>query len=122
MAIVDTTVRPRIDAHEKVTGKALYTEDLPELPGMLYGRVLLSPHSHARIVSINAREAEALSGVHAVITYKDLPEPSEGTTELNESGVQATYYKAYNMLAREKALYDGHAIAAVAAVDPRRRL
>ena len=107
----------RHDGVDKVTGRAAYGADI-SLPGMLHAKVLRSPHAHATIVSIDTSRAEALSGVHAVITYKDLPEPSEGITELNESGVQATYYKAYNMLAREKALYDGHAIAAVAAIDP----
>ncbi len=107
----------RHDGVDKVTGRAAYGADI-FLSGMLHAKVLRSPHAHATIVSVDTSKAEALSGVHAVITYKDLPEPSEGTTELNESGVQDTYYKAYNMLAREKALYDGHAIAAVAAIDP----
>ena len=107
----------RHDGVDKVTGRAAYGADIA-LPGMLHGKVLRSPHAHAEIVSIDTSRAEALPGVHAVVTYKDLPEPSEGTTELNESGVQDTYYKAYNMLAREKVLYDGHAIATVAATDP----
>ena len=107
----------RHDGVDKVTGRAAYGADI-FLPGMLYGKVLRSPHAHATIMSIDTSKAEAIPGVHAVVTYTDLPEPGEGMTELNESGEQATYFKAYNMLAREKVLYDGHAIAAVAATDP----
>jgi CO/xanthine dehydrogenase Mo-binding subunit len=63
---------PKKDAPEKVTGGAIYTHDL-ELPGMLYGKILFSPHPHARIVSIDTRAAERLPGVVRVITAKDLP-------------------------------------------------
>ena len=60
---------PRIDAYERVTGKATYTRDR-KLPGMLYARVLPSPHPHARIRSIDTSKAEALPGVGAVITHE----------------------------------------------------
>src|SRR3954462_1689106 len=60
---------PRIDATERVTGRAKYTWDV-QLPGMLYARVLRSPHAHARIVSIDTSRAEALPGVHAVLTHE----------------------------------------------------
>ena len=60
---------PRIDAIERVTGQAKYTRDW-KLPGMLYGKVLRSPHPHARLVSIDTSEAESLPGVQAVITYE----------------------------------------------------
>ena len=61
---------PRIDAVKRVTGAATYTQDV-QLPGMLYARVLRSPHAHARIRSINVSRAEALAGVRAVITREN---------------------------------------------------
>lgn len=64
---------PILDAVEKVTGEALYTDDL-RFPGMLHGKVLTSPVAHARIRSIDTSKAEALPGVRAVITWKDAPE------------------------------------------------
>ena len=60
---------PRVDAIARVTGQAKYTNDI-KLPGMLYARVLRSPHPHARIVSIDTREASGLPGVQAVITHE----------------------------------------------------
>ena len=67
-------IRP--DGAEKVTGRARYGADV-QLPGMLYGKILRSPHSHARILSIDTRHAEELPGVHAVITSAALSQPSE---------------------------------------------
>ena len=64
---------PILDAVEKVTGEALYTDDL-RFPGMLHGKVLTSPVAHARIRSIDTSRAEALPGVRAVIIWKDAPE------------------------------------------------
>ena len=64
-------VRP--DGHDKVTGRARYGADF-SLPGMLCGRVLRSPHAHARILKIDTAEALALEGVHAVLTGDDLPD------------------------------------------------
>src|SRR6188768_339317 len=61
---------PRIDAIERVTGRAKYTNDV-QLPGMLYARVLRSPHPHARIRSIDASKARALQGVKAIITREN---------------------------------------------------
>lgn len=63
---------PTIDSAAKVTGEAIYTDDI-RMPGMLYGKVLTSPFAHARIKSIDTSEAEALNGVRAVITYQDSP-------------------------------------------------
>ena len=60
-------IRP--DGAEKVTGNARYGADI-NLPGMLYGKILRSPHSHARIKSIDTRHAEELPGVHAVMTVR----------------------------------------------------
>jgi CO/xanthine dehydrogenase Mo-binding subunit len=63
---------PRVDAVPKVTGQAVYTEDLPLPPGTLYGAILRSPYAHARLVSIDAQRAERLPGVHAVVTREHL--------------------------------------------------
>jgi 4-hydroxybenzoyl-CoA reductase subunit alpha len=63
---------PRIDAVERVTGTATYTRDL-RVPGMLYARLLTSPHAHARIVAIDVSRAAALPGVRAIITHDTQP-------------------------------------------------
>lgn len=106
-------VRP--DGVEKVTGRAKYGADL-QLPGMLEGAVLRSPHAHARIKSIDTSKAEALSGVKAVITAADLPEMSDEMAEGGEVGVNYRTL-SINLLARDKVLYDGHSLAAVAATS-----
>ena len=64
---------PRIEGAEKVTGSAQYSYDM-HLSGQLYARILRSPHPHARIVSIDATEAERLPGIHAVLTMANAPE------------------------------------------------
>jgi CO/xanthine dehydrogenase Mo-binding subunit len=64
---------PRTGLEAKVRGAADYTADLKR-PGMLYGRILRSPHPHARIRSIDTSRAKALPGVHAVLTYQDVPQ------------------------------------------------
>ncbi|MFP6640068.1 MAG: xanthine dehydrogenase family protein molybdopterin-binding subunit, partial [Myxococcota bacterium] len=102
-------VRP--DGPDKVTGRARYGADF-SLPGMLWGSVLRSPHAHARVLSIDASEALALDGVHAVVTADDIPDPSE-------SGVSSEVRDiSRNVMARDKVLYNGHALAAVAAHSP----
>jgi CO/xanthine dehydrogenase Mo-binding subunit len=95
----------RQDGIEKVTGKAVFGADI-RLPEMLYGAVLRSPHAHARILSIDTIQAEALTGVKAVITSADFP-----TTVTGDS----LQYQRDNILAGKKALYVGQAVAAVAA-------
>ena len=67
----------RVDGLAKVTGCARYAGDV-ELPGMLFGRCLRSPHSSARIVSMDVRRAKALAGVHAVLTGADVPDTRYG--------------------------------------------
>jgi CO/xanthine dehydrogenase Mo-binding subunit len=106
-------VRP--DGVDKVTGKATYGADF-SLPGMLVGRILRSPHAHARIVSIDTRAARALPGVKAVITAADLPDLA---SEEFEGGESASNLRdiSLNVMARHKALYEGHAVAAVAATN-----
>jgi len=92
-----------VNAREKVTGKAKYLDDI-KLPNMLHGKILRSPHPHARIVSIDTSKAEALPGVKAVITAKDCPNNKFGLSEPD-----------VNILAVDKVRYVGDEVAAVAA-------
>ncbi|MCH8280479.1 MAG: xanthine dehydrogenase family protein molybdopterin-binding subunit [Chloroflexi bacterium] len=106
----------RQDGMDKVTGKALYGADI-RLPGMLWGKVLRSPHPHARILSIDTSKAEAHDGVKAVVTSKDLaPLPVESAKHA-DSGVLNLKFLHDNILAGEKVLYMGHPVAAVAATS-----
>jgi CO/xanthine dehydrogenase Mo-binding subunit len=106
-------VRP--DGVPKVTGLAQYGADVA-LPGMLVGRILRSPHAHARIRSIDASKAVALPGVKAVVTSADFPEQKFEYIG-PERVLQNYWHMTRNIMAREKALYEGHAVAAVAAVS-----
>ena len=97
----------RPDGVEKVTGRAKFGADL-SAPGMLVGRFLRSPHAHARIRSIDTSKAAALPGVKAVVTGDsfDISKVSPGNHDT-----------LANVMARDKALYEGHAVAAVAATS-----
>ncbi len=106
----------RHDGVDKVTGRARYGADI-SLPGMLHAKVLRSPHAHARIQSIDASAALALPGVKAVITGQDLPDLTPGAQPMGEATINPRYL-SMNVMARDKALYHGHAIAAVAATTP----
>ncbi|HAJ36384.1 MAG TPA: oxidoreductase [Chloroflexi bacterium] len=103
----------RPDGVDKVTGRAIYGADV-RLPGMLYGKVLRSPHAHARIVAIDVSAALALRGVRAVVTAQDMPTIGDKIADLGESTVNLRY-TSNNLLAHDKVLYYGHAVAAVAA-------
>ncbi|HCU72678.1 MAG TPA: oxidoreductase [Chloroflexi bacterium] len=107
----------RHDGVEKVTGEALYGSDI-NLPGQFHGKVLRSPHAHARILSIDTSRAEALDGVHAVITGQDIPEPADKIISGGEGDGNLLKYKTENILARAKTHYHGHPVAAVAAISP----
>lgn len=96
----------RPDGIDKVTGRARFGADMVA-PGMLTGRILRSPHAHARIKRIDTSKAEALAGVKAVVTRADFGTVPDHVAVIME-----------NCMAGEKALYDGHAIAAVAAISP----
>ncbi|HEX7051702.1 MAG TPA: molybdopterin cofactor-binding domain-containing protein [Longimicrobiales bacterium] len=96
----------RVDGLAKATGRAVYTDDIA-LPGMLHGKILRSPHPHARIVSIDASEAEALPGVHAVITGRDMPV---------KYGI-IPWTRDEEPLCTDRVRYIGDGVAAVAAVD-----
>lgn len=106
----------RHDGVDKVTGRAIYGADF-QITGLLHGRVLRSPHAHARIVSIDTSRAEAHPGVKGVVTAQDLPAAEDKMADLGEGAVNLKYL-CDNILASDKALYKGHAIAAVAATDP----
>jgi xanthine dehydrogenase molybdenum-binding subunit len=105
----------RHDGEEKVTGRAKYGADY-SLPGMLHGKVLRSPYAHARIKSINVEKARRHPGVYAIITGEDMPEVKGVMTSMGELVVN-TYYLSLNVMAHDKVLYDGHAVAAVAAIS-----
>jgi len=107
-------VRP--DGVEKVTGKAQYGADI-RLPGLIHGRILRSPHAHARILSIDTSEAETIPGVMGVLTAKELPAADDAIQDLGEGAVNLRELSD-NVLALEKVLYRGHAVAAVAATSP----
>ena len=107
----------RHDGADKVTGRARYGADT-NMPGMLYGKILRSPHAHAVIKSIDASAAEAHPGVYAVVTSADWPETSMKLTDLAEGSIHNLGFLSMNILARGKALYKGHPVAAVAAVSP----
>ncbi len=106
----------RHDGADKVTGRALYGADF-DTAGLLHGKVLRSPHAHAHIRSIDTSAAEALDGVFAVVTFNDFPNVADATLDLGEE-VTTLHDLQANILARHKALYKGHAIAAVAANNP----
>jgi CO/xanthine dehydrogenase Mo-binding subunit len=100
----------RKDGPDKVTGRAVYSQDV-KLPGTLIGRILRSPHPHARIVRIDTSKAQALPGVKAVITVDDTKGIKHGFVETPR------YPPDQEVLARERVVYVGEEIAAVAAVD-----
>jgi len=107
-------IRP--DGVDKVTGRAQYGADL-NLPNMIYGRVLRSPHAHAKIKRMDTSKAEAMSGVYSVVTGKDFPDAGHGDIGGEGGGDIADLAK--NVMARDKVLYHGHAVAAVSARSQR---
>ena len=107
----------RHDGTDKVTGRAGYGADF-SAAGMLYGRVLRSPHAHARIKSIDTSKAEALEGVRAVITNADFPQPDDSKIDIGEGATTSARWLLDNVLAGAKVFYVGQAVAAVAATDP----
>ncbi len=106
------TIRP--DGADKVTGRAEYGADTT-MPGMIWGKILRSPHPHAKILSINTKKAENFPGVYAVATANDCIEFPVDTPVI--LGIQDIRWMSRNVLAREKVLFHGHPVAAVAAKD-----
>jgi len=108
------TIRP--DGEDKVTGRATFGADFTQ-PGMLWGKVLRSPHAHAHIKSINLDKAAAVPGVKAVMTSSDLVEfPLDKPVTVGPADLR---FVSRNIMARDKVLYSGHAVAAVAAISPK---
>ncbi len=108
------TIRP--DGADKVTGRATFGADFTQ-PGMLWGKVLRSPHPHAIITSINLDKASALPGVRAVMRGDDLADiPLDKPLMVGPADMR---FVSRNVMARDKVLYAGHAVAAVAAISPR---
>ena len=112
------TRAPRLDGLEKVTGAARFGADI-HITGMLHGKMLTSPHAHARILSIDTRDAEAIPGVKAVITAKDFPifEQQQAIDFIAEQ-FRGARIMAEHFMARDKVLYRGHPVAAIAATSP----
>jgi 4-hydroxybenzoyl-CoA reductase alpha subunit len=98
---------PKIDAPDKATGRAIYTDDIV-LPNMIYGKLLLSPIAHAKIKSINIEKAKALPGVKVILTGADVTDLTYGTSPPRYDE---------NVLAKDKVRYVGDVVAAVAAID-----
>ncbi|MGH6927734.1 MAG: 4-hydroxybenzoyl-CoA reductase subunit alpha, partial [Dongiaceae bacterium] len=96
-------VRP--DGIDKVTGRARFGADAVA-PGMLHGAILRSPHAHAKIRSIDVSKAAKLPGVKAIVTRDDFKEREPALRDI-----------LWNVMARDKVFYDGHAVAAVAATS-----
>ncbi len=107
----------KVGGAEMVTGQAVYAADV-NLPGMLYARILRSPHAHAFIMRIDASKALALEGVKAVITGQDMPQVNPKATFPMGEGQMGISGIATVLMAHEKALFVGHPVAAVAATDP----
>ena len=98
---------PKVDAPDKATGRAIYTDDI-SVPNMIYGKLLLSPVAHANIISIDTTKAKALPGVKVILTGKDVPDVTYGTSPPRYDE---------NILAKNKVRYVGDVVAAVAAID-----
>ena len=107
----------RHDGTDKVTGRAQYSADV-QVPRLLHGRILRSPHAHARIRGIDPSRALALAGVKALVTSAELPQPGGLVTDAAEGAITHPLFMSNNCLAADKALYKGHAVAAVAATSP----
>ncbi|MEC7836444.1 MAG: xanthine dehydrogenase family protein molybdopterin-binding subunit [Chloroflexota bacterium] len=106
----------RHDGADKVTGRAIYGADF-DASGLLHGKILRSPHAHAKILSIDTSKAEALDGVKAVATAKDFPQTGDKSIEMGEDTTKLKWLRD-NIMASDKVLYAGHAIAGVAATNP----
>ena len=106
----------RHDGADKVTGRAQYGADII-LSDMLYAKILRSPHAHARIKGIDTSKAEALPGVRAVVTGADFPKLSGKGSDQVRGTLENFKFLSNNCIADTKALYKGHAVAAVAATS-----
>jgi xanthine dehydrogenase molybdenum-binding subunit len=106
----------RHDGVDKVTGRARYGADM-NLPDLLHGKILRSTYAHARIKSIDTSKALSLPGVKAVLTAEDFPLPSARVADLGEGAMMNYGFWSRNLMAREKVIFPGHPVAAVAATS-----
>ena len=106
----------RHDGVDKVTGRAIYGADV-QMAGLLAWPHPAQSHAHARIRGIDAGKALALPGVEAIVTAADFPDPGDRIAELGEGAINLKHLSS-NCLARDKVLYKGQAVAAVAAASP----
>ena len=104
---------PRHDARDKVFGQTKYAGDRP-VEGMLYAKVLRSAYAAARLISVDTGVAEAMPGVHAVMTAKDVP-LNETTTKFGQTTDTGGFEGTVRVLADKKVRYMGEAVALVAA-------
>ncbi len=104
---------PKVDAPKLAQGKPAFVADF-ERPGMLYAKILHSPYAHARITDIDTSEAEALPGVHAVLTYKNVPRVVYSTAGQSYPIPGPLDYVSFD----NKVRYVGDRVAAVAAETP----
>ena len=107
----------RHDGTDKVTGRAKYGADYDD-SGLLHGHILRSPHAHANIRSIDTSKAEKLEGVLGIVTHADFTSDADGMVDMGEGAPTSLKWLRDNILASDKALYRGHAVAGVAAVNP----
>lgn len=111
-SVVGKRIPYRNEAVEKVTGTAQFTVDI-DLPGMLYAKVLRSPHAHARIAEIETERAEKLRGVEAIVTFRDSPRILYNTGDRYPPVPRVFPQDKYVL--DEKVRHVGDAVAAVAA-------
>src|SRR5450759_2727226 len=95
----------RVDAREKVTGAAIFADDIQFGPGLLYARIVRSPHPHAIIKKIDISKAKALPGVKAVVTGENFP------------GYLGLYLQDRNIFCRDKVRYVGDPVVGIAAIN-----
>ena len=106
---------PRHDGADKVTGRAIYGADF-QMNGLLHGAMARSPHAHARLLRIDVSKAAAYPGVVAIVTADDFPQTADRLVDLGEGETPVSSLRG-NVLAKGKVLYEGHAIAGVAATS-----
>ena len=107
----------RHDGTDKVTGRAKYGADYDD-SGLVHGHILRSPHAHANIKSVDTSRAEKLEGVLGIVTHADFTGEADGMVDMGEGAPTSLKWLRDNVLASDKALYRGHAVAGVAAVNP----
>ena len=106
---------PRHDGADKVTGRAIYAADF-QMNGLLHGAMVRSTHAHAILKRVDTTKAAAFPGVVAVVTADDFPQTPDRIVDLGEGETPVSHLRG-NVLAKGKVLYQGHAIAAVAATS-----